>query len=317
MHRSPGNPAEAVEALVAQARAAEASGFDGVTLSEHHQGFPGYFPTPTLLAGHLLARTDRIWSAPCPTILPLRSTVAVVEQLAWLAACHPGRVGAGFVPGYQPADFDLLGADFDRRRGEFAHALPEVVAALAGSPDGPLAADPAVRALAGRPVPVVSGVGGVGTARLAARAGAGLLVTSLTPVARARALFAAHRAEGGTGPRVLVRRAWLGPLPASAGEQLAAYRRADPDGTIVAGEADEVVIAGTGPDVADQLVSEIQEAEADAVNLRLYVPDADPRTLEAQVGGVGAEVLPVVRRRLGWTLHNRGRHQPSARPLDH
>ena len=35
-----------IDDLLSQARAAEAAGFDGVCVSEHHLGFPGYFPNP-------------------------------------------------------------------------------------------------------------------------------------------------------------------------------------------------------------------------------------------------------------------------------
>ena len=57
---------EVVEELRAQARAAEAAGFDGVMVSEHHGGFAGYLPNPIQTAGFLLDATERVWVAPCP-----------------------------------------------------------------------------------------------------------------------------------------------------------------------------------------------------------------------------------------------------------
>jgi len=61
-------------------------------------------------------------------------SVVVVEDLAWLAACYPGRIGAAFVSGYQSGDFELVGADFEHRMRAFADALPAAVRALAGDP---------------------------------------------------------------------------------------------------------------------------------------------------------------------------------------
>ena len=54
---------EIVSEMRAQARVAEASGFDGVMTSEHHGGFPGYLPNPLGAAGWLLDAT-RTWIDP-------------------------------------------------------------------------------------------------------------------------------------------------------------------------------------------------------------------------------------------------------------
>src|SRR5216117_2708573 len=62
-----------VDHLIAQATAAEEAGFDGVTVSEHHAGFPGYLPQPLLATHWLLGATRRIWSGPAPTLLGLRT----------------------------------------------------------------------------------------------------------------------------------------------------------------------------------------------------------------------------------------------------
>jgi len=73
------------------ARAAEL-GYDGVMVSEHHADFPGYLPNPVQLAGILLESMASGWVAPCPMLLPLKPHALIVEDLARLAATHPGRV---------------------------------------------------------------------------------------------------------------------------------------------------------------------------------------------------------------------------------
>ncbi len=111
--------AEIVEEMRAQARAAERAGFDGVMTSEHHGGFPGYLPNPLLAAGWLLDSAQRAWAAPAPLLLPLRPWRQVVEDVAWLAARFPGRVGAGFACGGLARDFEMAELRFEENLERF------------------------------------------------------------------------------------------------------------------------------------------------------------------------------------------------------
>jgi len=263
LHPSSGEASAAIQLLRRQAAAAEAGGFDGVTLSEHHGGFPNYLPVPALLSGHLLASTGSVWAAPCPAILTLRSRVATVEELAWLAAAYPRRVGAGFVSGYQQRDFTIyeLGDRFAARRTHFAGALPWVTAALRGEVDGPLSLDPAIAALRAAPVPVLSGVGGPRGAAAAARAGAGLLLTSAVAGAQARALIRVFRGAGGTAPCHLIRRVWLGEVPASISDQLASYAREDTSRSLSHGRPENAVLHGSAsrtPDIVGRSSADVR-----------------------------------------------------------
>lgn len=302
LHPSSGDAPQVVDVLVSQAVAAEAAGFDGVTMSEHHGGFPTYLPVPTMMAARLLGATATLWAAPCPSILPLRHPASVVEDLAWLAAAYPSRVGAGFVPGYQRRDFEAYGMAerFDTRLADFAGALGWVTSALSGHVDGLLAGDPAISALRERPVPVLVGTGGRRGVERAARAGAGLLVTSQTTAEGARSLVGVYRQAGGTGPCVLVRRAWVGRPPASMAHQLASYVAQDTGGVLPHRSLDEMVLSGEPEAIAQQLADDCEHSGVDGLNLRIFAPDAPAVTLFEQITAVGGEVLPTVRRRLGW-----------------
>ena len=299
LHLSGGDAAGAVDALRAQAIAADQAGFDGLTLSEHHGGYPGYLPTPTLMAAVLLAAMQSAWTAPCPTILPLRDRATVVEELAWLAAAYPGRVGAGFVPGYQARDFEIVGRDFAERDQQFRENLPWVTTALAGRPTGDLAGDPAVSALSRHPVPVVSGIGGPVGARRAARAGAGVLVTSLTSTEGARQLIDAHRSAGGAGPCVLIRRAWIGTLPETVQVQLDRYHHMDSGGRLGPRATAEVVVHGPATSVAESLAEDLATSGADSLNLRVFAENVPVAVLVDQIGQFGVGVLPELRRMFG------------------
>src|SRR5581483_10770150 len=97
-----------VNELCDQARLAVEHGFDGVMTAEHHGGFPGYLPNPVQLAGFLLAAMPVGWAAPCPVLLPLRPTALVAEEVAWLAARYPDRVGVGVAAGCLERDFEVV-----------------------------------------------------------------------------------------------------------------------------------------------------------------------------------------------------------------
>lgn len=117
-----------VDELRAQAALASANGFDGVMVSEHHGGFAGYLPNPIQTTGWLLEAMSHGWAAPCPLLLPLRPAVMVVEELAWLAARFPGRVGVGVAAGGLPDDFTRLGVPHDDLTRRFADGLAVVAA---------------------------------------------------------------------------------------------------------------------------------------------------------------------------------------------
>ena len=121
-----------VRLLLEQARAAEAAGFDGVTLSEHHANFTGYLPQPLLACGWVLEATESIWAAPAPLLLGLRHAVLVAEELCWTAARHPGRVALAVASGYAASDLELVGFDPARRTERFREQQALLMDVLGG-----------------------------------------------------------------------------------------------------------------------------------------------------------------------------------------
>src|ERR1043165_2417355 len=93
---------EIVAELRAQAALAIEHGFDGVMTSEHHGGFHGYLPNPLQAAGWCLEAMTSGWATPSPWLLRLRPPALVAEEVAWLAARFPGRVGLGVASGALP-----------------------------------------------------------------------------------------------------------------------------------------------------------------------------------------------------------------------
>jgi alkanesulfonate monooxygenase SsuD/methylene tetrahydromethanopterin reductase-like flavin-dependent oxidoreductase (luciferase family) len=296
-------PAGVVADLQAQARLAEEAGFDGCMTSEHHGGFPNYLPNALLVATWLLEATDRLWAAPCPMVLPLRAASQVVEDLAWTHHRFPGRLGVGFAAGALPVDFELAGVPFSEMFPRYRTALTTVTAALSGRAEGALAGDPGVAALTGGEIPMVAAVQAVATAERAARLGLGLLFDSLQTVERTRLLSDAYLAAGGRGPRILIRRVWVGPAPAEqAAVQMDRYRGYAPARAMAHWGDDELIAGDDGAEVASRLAETLTGAGCDALNIRVFLAGMTPAEVQAQMIRQGQELLPPLRSELNGNL---------------
>lgn len=282
--------------LCRQAASASGSGFDGVMTSEHHGGFAGYLPNPLQVIGWMLDRMPSGWAAAAPLLLPLRAPAMLAEEVAWLAALHPGRVGLGVAAGALPLDFHVMDVDPGDAVPRFRAALPRLAAMLRGEGLGELAGDRALAACAVTPVPLVSAAMSPAAVRRAAGVGAGILFEGGSEPARLRELTRRYQEAGGVGPRVLIRRVWIGPPPREAFErQLDVYR----------GYSAEAALRhwrGTGflchddPDaLAAELADIARKVGATCLNLRIHVPGVAPEAAREQIEVLGREVLPRLR----------------------
>ncbi len=288
-------PRECVEEMRSQAALAESAGFDGLMTSEHHGGFRGYVPNPLQLAGWLLEATGRMWSAPCPLLLPLRHWTHVAEELAWLACRFPGRVAGGFAAGGLAQDFELAELPFEDAMARFKDALPRIVSALRGDAEAPLADDPAIAACASAPVPLVSAAQGPVAARRAGRLGLGVLYDSLQTVERMSQVSACAAA------RIAIRRVWIGPAPdADVDSQMKFYRSyASEQAQAHWGDGQELVQGAHGAEVGEQLAEIAKRGGCTAFNLRVHVHGVAAPRVREQIERLGAETLPVLREALG------------------
>jgi alkanesulfonate monooxygenase SsuD/methylene tetrahydromethanopterin reductase-like flavin-dependent oxidoreductase (luciferase family) len=286
---------EIVAELLGQARLAEDAGFDGLMVSEHHNGFAGYLPNPIQTAGWILDTTRTAWAAPCPLLLPLRSAALVAEELAWLAARFPGRVGVGLAAGSLEADFAVAGttkADLTRR---FAEGMAAVVGMLSGRDPAPLPDDPAIRRCAAEPVPIVSAAMSPAACRRAAAVGVGLLIDSLSTVSRCRELADVYRQAGGPGPVVLIRRAM--PATPDTGrheQQLRTYRSyAEPAAS--RHWSDDPPVTGDATAIAASLMAQAAEVGVDSLNIRVHAPGMSPTEIRTNIAAL-ADVVAALRR---------------------
>ena len=284
-------PAGAVVAeLCGQAGIALRNGFDGVMTSEHHGGFAGYMAQPLQMASFVLAEHDMGWAAAAPLLLPLRPTALVAEEVAWLRARYPGRVGLGLAAGALPLDFEIAGVDQAGSVGLFKAELPRLVAMLRGDDLGQLEEDPALQACRTNPVPVLSAAVSTAAATRAARCGAGILLEGMSSPERLAGLVRAFDEAGGQGAKVLIRRVWLGRSRSDLIDaQRAVYESYAAPATSF-GE-DQTIATDDPDDMVARLLAVVTEVGADAVNLRIQLPGMVPEQVREQIERIGTTVV--------------------------
>lgn len=287
-------PSAVVGELCDQAVLAVEAGFAGIMTSEHHGGFPGYLPNPLQVAGFILESTSLGWAAACPLLLPLRPTALVAEEVAWLAARYPGRVGVGVAAGALPLDFEALDLSVTTAVEVFKRELPRLVNMLRGRDLRQLSGDPALRACAISPVPVLSAAVSPSAARRAARIGSGILMEGMSPALRLARLTGAFHEAGGAGAMVLIRRVWLGDLPTDLVDAQRQVYDSYAGSTAAFGD-DQTVTSVDPAELAGQLDQVVRECGADSLNLRIHLPGMPPEAVRDQIIRLGSDVLPRLR----------------------
>ena len=106
-----------------QIRLADTAGFETSWFAEHHFSNYGYCPNPFLPIVKAAALTERIRFGQAITVLPLWHPVRLVEDINVTDILCDGRLNVGFGRGYQPAEFDALGASLDDSRSRFDEAV--------------------------------------------------------------------------------------------------------------------------------------------------------------------------------------------------
>ena len=108
------------------------------------------------------------------------------------------------------------------------------------------------------------------------------------------ALTGAFMEAGGTGPKVLIRRVWLGRVPSGlVARQRAVYESYAERSS---GFGPDQTISSTEPaEMAEQLAATMEEVGADALNLRVQLPGMSPEEVRDQIAGIGTTVVDLVK----------------------
>jgi alkanesulfonate monooxygenase SsuD/methylene tetrahydromethanopterin reductase-like flavin-dependent oxidoreductase (luciferase family) len=298
------DPGTRVDTMLEMARRAEELGFDGVTASEHHRGREGYMPNPLQLADWYLGQSTRLWAAPCPLVLPLRVPVVLAEEIAWLAARYPGRVGATFAAGADDQDFRAVGIPFEDRVAAYEAGLSTVGDLLSGR-GGLAAGDVAVARSGEQRVPLATGAMTKAGVRRAVRCGVGVAFgrqmwsRSSGVDDPLRTLLSVYDEAGGVGPRIFTAQVFVGTAPDATGAGLAARAvlGPGPSGLATSGGTRHETV-GTNPDaiVADLL--DAWDAGMECFNLRVPYNGVSVSLALEQIHAIGELVLPSLRAEL-------------------
>ena len=333
--RAPGAPlAGLYEQRLALLRKADAAGFRGYHLAEHHGHGLSATPSQALFLSAVARETERLRLGMLVACLPLHHPIRLVEEVCMLDQLSGGRLDLGIGRGISPFEHRLFGADPDASRERFAEILPMVLRGLstgrmdsAGAehfdfPEIELPVEPVQR-----PYPPLWAAG---NAEAAARNGLNV-VSGLPLTAQARARVDALWAESRRAPVPLnphVEAPWIGSsqyvciartdeearrigeraldllgryLARSIGREpphLQAPDRPDPPTPLVQAvrsRAPGVLLCGTAATVRDHYV---RYAAAGTVNyIVVNVPFGDMTFAEAEytLDAFIAEVMPAVR----------------------
>ncbi|MGI9408470.1 MAG: LLM class flavin-dependent oxidoreductase [Hyphomicrobiaceae bacterium] len=119
---------------VDMAKAADRLGFDSVWCAEHHFSTYGYLSRPLMYAAHLASQTERIRVGSAVVVLPLHHPLIVAEEIATADILSGGRLDVGLGRGYQPYEFERLGATLDESRERFDESVDILLKSFKGEP---------------------------------------------------------------------------------------------------------------------------------------------------------------------------------------
>lgn len=110
--------------------AADAAGFFGYHLAEHHATPLGMAPSPALFLTAAAQRTRRIRLGPLVYLLPLYNPLRLIEEVCMLDHLSGGRFELGVGRGVSPYEVGYFGVDAAGSRAIFQEALAVLVAGL-------------------------------------------------------------------------------------------------------------------------------------------------------------------------------------------
>jgi alkanesulfonate monooxygenase SsuD/methylene tetrahydromethanopterin reductase-like flavin-dependent oxidoreductase (luciferase family) len=113
-------------------KAAEAAGFDGLFLPEHHMMPDGYPPSPWAPLGALAAITERVDVGTTVHLLPFEHPIHTAEHGAMVDVLSNGRLKLGVGMANFPAEFELYGLNPKTQVSRFEEAIDLVQRAWAG-----------------------------------------------------------------------------------------------------------------------------------------------------------------------------------------
>jgi len=104
-------------------KAAEAAGFYGYHLTEHHATPLSMTPSPSVFLAAAARETKRIRLGTLLHLLPLYHPLRLIEELCMLDHLSGGRLDIGVGRGISPMEFEAYGVDFNQSGEDFEHVF--------------------------------------------------------------------------------------------------------------------------------------------------------------------------------------------------
>ena len=123
--------ADLYEGRISLLRKADAAGFRGFHLAEHHGHRLSATPSQALFLAALARETERLRLGMLVACLPLHHPVRLAEEICMLDQLSGGRLDLGVGRGISPFEHRFFGHDPDASRERFAELLPMVLRGLA------------------------------------------------------------------------------------------------------------------------------------------------------------------------------------------
>ncbi len=109
---------------------ADAAGFYGYHLAEHHMTPLGMAPSPGIFLSAVAQRTKRLRFGPLVYLLPLYNPLRLIEEICMLDNLSGGRLDIGVGRGISPFELGYFGVNPMESRDMFEDALEVLVAGL-------------------------------------------------------------------------------------------------------------------------------------------------------------------------------------------
>lgn len=113
---------------------ADKNGFSRVTVEEHHCADNGWLPSPLVMAGMLVARTQKIHVSISALLATLYEPVRLAEDIAILDLVSGGRISLILGLGYRPLEYHATGSDWAKRGAKMDEVIDTLLKAWAGEP---------------------------------------------------------------------------------------------------------------------------------------------------------------------------------------
>lgn len=111
---------------------ADKNGFARVTVEEHHCADNGWLPSPLVMAGMLVSRTENIHISVSALLATLYEPVRLAEDIAVLDLASAGRISLILGMGYRPLEYHATGSDWDKRGAKMDEIVDTLLKAWSG-----------------------------------------------------------------------------------------------------------------------------------------------------------------------------------------